>query len=161
MVTAQVLEEVLTLTEAVTVAERLGHPLDRNNLVRYAQEGRLVARKSGGTWLTTRAAVRDLVVSLEAEKRGRPRQLRLAPGRVVRYTRTPELVSTLMDIQHLRSVLREEKLPAEQEAQLWEELSTAAIYHIPHLAGNALTFDEAKAVIDEHRQRQRAARVAG
>ena len=76
MVTTRVLEEVLTLTEAVTVADRLGHPLDRNNLVRYAKEGRLVARKSGGTWLTTRAAVRDLVVSLEAEKRGRPRQLR-------------------------------------------------------------------------------------
>ena len=161
MVTTQVLEEVLTLTEAVTVAERLGHPLDRNNLVRYAKEGRLVARKSGGTWLTTRAAVRDLVVSLEAEKRGRPRQLRLAPGRIVRYTRTPELVSTLADIQHLRTALREEKLSAEQEARLWEELSTAAIYHTSHLEGNTLTFDEAKAVIDEHRQRKRAARADG
>ena len=154
MVTTQVLEEVLTLTEAVTVADRLGHPLDRNNLVRYAKEGRLVARKSGGTWLTTRAAVRDLVVSLEAEKRGRPRQLRLAPGRVVRYTRTPELVSTLTDIQDLRTALRQQKLTAEREAQLWEELSTAAIYHTTRLEGNALTFDEAKAVIEEHRRRE-------
>ena len=161
MVTTQVLEEVLTLTEAVTVADRLGHPLDRNNLVRYAKEGRLVARKSGGTWLTTRAAVRDLVVSLEAEKRGRPRQLRLAPGRIVRYTRTPELVSTLTDIQNLRTALREVKLPSEREAQLWEELSTAAIYHTTHLEGNALTFDEAKAVIDKHRRHKRNAKTDG
>jgi len=80
---------------------------------------------------------------------------------VVRYTRTPELVSTLTDIQHLRTALREEKLSAEQEAQLWEELSTAAIYHATHLESNALTFDEAKAVIDEHRQRKRDARAGG
>jgi hypothetical protein len=157
MVTTQVLEEVLTLAEAVNVAERLGHPLDRNNLVRYAKEGRLTARKSGGTWLTTRAAVRDLVVSLEAEKRGRPRKLHLAPGRVVRYTRTPELVSALTDIQRLRAALREKKLSAEREAQLWEELSTTAIYHTNRLEGNALTFEEAKAVIDEYRQRKKGA----
>ena len=157
MVTDRVLEEVLTLAEAVIVAERLGHPLDRNNLVRYAKEGRLVARKSGGTWLTTRAAVRDLVVSLEAEKRGRPRKLHLAPGRVVRYSRTPELVSTLSDIQRLRGELRERKLSAEREAQLWEELSTAAIYHTNRLEGNTLTFEEAQGVIDEYRQRKKGA----
>jgi len=155
MVTTQVLEEVLTLAEAVNVAERLGHPLDRNNLVRYAKEGRLAARKSGGTWLTTRAAVRDLVVSLEAEKRGRPRKLHLAPSRVVRYTRTPELVSALTDIQRLRAALRETKLSVEREVQLWEELSTAAIYHTNRLEGNALTFEEAQAVIDEYRQRKK------
>ena len=153
MVTTQVLEEVLTLTEAVTVAERLGRPLDRNNLVRYAKEGRLVARKSGGTWLTTRAAVRDLVVSLEAEKRGRPRRLKLAPGRIVQYSRTPELVSALADIQRLRSTLRDKGLSAEHEARLWEDLTTAAIYHTNHLEGNELTFEEAKAIITEHRQR--------
>jgi hypothetical protein len=155
MATTQILEEVLTLAEAVTVADRLGHPLDRNNLVRYAKEGRLAARKSSGTWLTTRAAVRDLIVSLEAEKRGRPRRLRLSPGRTVHYTRTSELVSALADIQRLRAELRHKKRPVEQEAQLWERLTTAAIYHTNHLEGNALTFDEAKAVMDEYRRRKK------
>jgi hypothetical protein len=155
MITTQVLDEVLTLTEAVSVADRLGHPIDRNNLVRYATAGRLLARKSGGTWLTTRASVRDLIVSLEAEKRGRPRRLRVAPGRVIRYTRTPELVSALADIQRLRATLRNQTLSADQEARLWEKLSTAAIYHTNHLEGNPLTFEEAKAVIDEYRQKKK------
>jgi|GEM_PF-1368309 len=152
MVSTQILDEVMTLAEAATVAERLGHPVDRNNLVRYAKDGRLVSRKSGGTWLTTRAAVRDLVVSLEAETRGRPRRLHLAPGRVVQYARTPELVSALADIQRLRTTLRDQRLPAEREADLWEALTTAAIYHTNHLEGNALTFDEAQAIISEHRR---------
>jgi hypothetical protein len=152
MVTPQVLEEVLTISEAVGVAKRLGHPLARNNLVRYAQEGRLAARKSGGTWLTTRASLRDLVVSLEVETRGRPRKLRLSPKRVVHYTRTPELVSTLAEIQQLRADLRKQALPSEQEAQLWEELTTAAVYHTTHLEGNELTFAEAQTIIDEYRQ---------
>ncbi len=161
MLTEQVLDEVLTVSEAVEVAQRLGHPVERNNLVRYAKEGRLAARKSGGTWLTTRSAVRDLVVSLEAQSRGRPRKLRLSPQRVVRYTRTPELVSILQEIQRLRATLRERALPAEREARLWEELTTAAIYHTNHLEGNQLTFEEAKAVIDEHRQRKKATSTDG
>lgn len=158
MVAAQVLDEALTLAEAAAVAERLGHPLDRNNLVRYAKEGRLVARKSGGTWLTTRASVRDLIVSLEAEKRGRPRKLRLARGRIARHTRTPELVSALTDIQRLRAALRGRTLSAEKEARLWEALTTSAIFHTNHLEGNPLTFEEAKGVIDEYRQRTREER---
>lgn len=157
MVINHVLDEVLTVAEAVAVAVRLGHPVDRNNLVRYAKEGRLVARKSGGTWLTTRSAVRDLIVSLETEKRGRPRKLQLLPKRIARYTRTPELVVALKDIQRLRTSLRERVLPAEREAQLWEDLTTAAVYHTNRLEGNSLTFEEAKAVIDEYRQRPKSA----
>ncbi|HLE62728.1 MAG TPA: hypothetical protein VI750_06310 [Pyrinomonadaceae bacterium] len=156
MLTTQVLDEVLTVAEAVEVAERMGHPVDRNNLVHYAKDGRLVARKSGGTWLTTRSAVRDLIVSLETETRGRPRKLRLSPKRIVRYTRTPELVSALQDIQRLRATLRDQALPAEREAQLWDDLTTAAVYHTNHLEGNQLTFDEAKVVIEEYRQRKKA-----
>lgn len=159
MATAQILEEVLTLAEAVVIAEHLGHPLDRNNLIRYAKEGRLVARKSGGTWLTTRSALRDLVVSLESETRGRPRRLHLAPGRIVQYSRTPELVSALADIQHLRSTLRAKRLSAEHEARLWEDLTTAAVYHTNHLEGNELTFDEAKAIIIEHRHRMKGSEL--
>ncbi len=157
MIVPQVLDEVLTLAEAVTIADRLGHPIDRANLIRYAQTGRLQARKSGGTWLTTRTALRDLVVSLEAEARGRPRHVRLSGQRAVRYTRTPELVSTLKDIQQLRAALRERPLPAEQEARLWAELTTAAVYHTNHLEGNLLTFEEAQEVIDAHRQHRKAA----
>ena len=157
MMTPEILDEVLTLTEAVTNAERLGHPIDRGNLIRYAQSGRLSARKSGGTWLTTRTALRDLVVSLEAETRGRPRPVRLSSKRTIRYTRTPELLSALKDIQRLRGALRDQPLLAEQEARLWEELTTQAVYHTNHLEGNLLTFEEAQAVIDEHRQRKKAA----
>jgi hypothetical protein len=156
MVTTQVLEQVVTLAEAVSVAKQLGHPLDRNNLVRYAKEGRLAARKSGGTWLTTRTSVRDLVVSLEGEKRGRPRKLHLSSRRTARYTRTPELVAALTDIQRLRTELRAATLPAEEEARLWEELTTIAVYHTNHLEGNPLTFEEAKTVMDEYRQRTQA-----
>ena len=89
--------------------------------MRYAQEGRLAARKSGGTWLTTWASLRDLVVSLEAETRGRPRKLRLSPKRVVHYTRTPELVSTLAEIQQYArdvSVITQQHAPAHPRAQL-------------------------------------------
>jgi len=50
--------------------------------------------------------------------------------------------------------LRKHKLWAEREAQLWEELSSAAIFYTTHLEGNELTFDEAKAVIEEHRRRK-------
>lgn len=91
-------------------------------------------------------------MSLEAETRGRPRKLRLSPKRVVRYTRTPELVSALADIQQLRTDLRKQALPAEEEAHLWEVLTTAAVYHTTHLEGNELTFAEAQTIIDEYRQ---------
>jgi hypothetical protein len=152
MASAEILEEVLTLTEAAEVAYRLGHPLDRSNLVQYANQGRLQARKSGGTWLTTRTAVRELILSLESETRGRPRKYQLSRGRTVRYTRNPELIATLADIQRLRSELRQASLPAQQARQLWDELTAVAIYHTNHLEGNVLTFEEAKAIIDAHRQ---------
>jgi hypothetical protein len=161
MATAEILEEVLTLSEAATVAEHFGHPIDRNNLIRYAKEGRLQSRKSGGTWLTTRSAVRALILSLEAETRGRPRKLRLSPGRTIRYTRTPELLANLADIQRLRAELREMKLGPEQERQLWDDLTTRAVYHTTHLEGNELTFEEAKAVIDAHRQSRSGRRPDG
>jgi hypothetical protein len=160
MTETQVLEEVLTLAEAVAVAKHLGHPLDRNNLVRYVKSRRLAARKSGGTWLTTRSAVRTLVISLEAERRGRPRKLHLGSKQVVRYTRTPELVTALQEIQDLRAMLRQKSLSANVESRLWNELTTAAIYHTNHLEGNPLTFEEATAVIDEYRQRRSAKSVA-
>lgn len=155
MIATEILEEALTLTEAVTVAERLGHPLDRNNLTRYAFAGRLLARKSGGTWLTTRSALRDLIVSLESETRGRPRQVRIGK-RVARYTRTPELVEQLGEIQELRTRLRSHKLAASQEARMWKELTTSAIYHTNRMEGNALTFQEAAAVIEQYRRNQAA-----
>ncbi len=85
------------------------------------------------------------------------RHVRLSSQRTVRYTRTPELLSALKDIQRLREALREQSLPAEQEAHLWEELTTTAVYHTNHLEGNLLTFEEAKSVIDEYRQRKKAA----
>jgi hypothetical protein len=151
MIATEILEEALTLTEAVTVAERLGHPLDRNNLTRYATEGRLLARKSGGTWLTTRSALRDLIVSLESETRGRPRQVRIGK-RVAQYTRTPALVERLGEIQRLRSQLRSHKLSASQEARLWKELTTSAIYHTNRMEGNALSFQEAAAIIEQYRE---------
>jgi len=161
MATAEILGEVLTLSEAAAVADYFGHPIDRNNLVRYAKEGRLQSRKSGGTWLTTRSAVRELILSLEAETRGRPRKLRLSPGRTIRYTRQPELLAALADIQRLRAELREIKLPPEKERQLWEDLTTVAVYHTTHLEGNELTFEEAKAVIDAHRQSQPGIKLNG
>ncbi len=153
MIATEILEEALTLTEAVTVAEHLGHPMDRNNLTRYAAEGRLLARKSGGTWLTTRSSLRDLIVSLERETRGRPRQVRLGK-RVVRFTRTPELVARLGEIQRLRATLRSHKLSVTQEARLWKDLTTTAIYHTNRMEGNALSFEEGAAIIDQYRQNQ-------
>lgn len=95
---------------------------------------------------------RDRIVASEAETGGQPRRLHLAPGRVMLYARTPELVSALADIQRLRTTLRDQHLPAEREADLWEALTTAAIYHTNHLEGNALTFEEARAIITEHRR---------
>jgi len=151
MLDAQMLSEVVTLGEAVELARRLGHPLDRANLTRYAQSGRLAARKSKGTWLTTRSAVRDLVVSLEADARGRPRPVKIR-RLAIAYRRTPELAASLKRIQEAREALRARKLSPAREARLWDELTTEAIYHTNRLEGNALTFEEAKAVIEAQRQ---------
>jgi len=154
MIVGQVLNEVMTLAEAVKLSRLLGHPVDRANLLRYAQEGRLTARKSAGTWLTTRSAVRDLVVSLESHTRGRPRQVRLGEGRSVRYSLTPELTATMQEIEQLQTALRSQTLEPEQEQQLLDELSAVAVYHTNHLEGNDLTYEEAKTVIDAYRQEQ-------
>ncbi len=157
MIANEILEETLTLTEAVDVAERLGHPLDRSNLTRYATEGRLVARKSGGTWLTTRTALRDLVVALEGETRGRPRKIGLGK-RTLKYTRAPELIQMLEEIQRTRAALRSRKLSVTQETRLWDDLTTRAIYHTNRMEGNPLSFQEAAAVIEQHRQSKRRAK---
>ena len=53
--TMNTLEQVITLTEAATIC-RLSYRM----LVRRAQAGEFEARKSGGVWLTTRAAVQGL-----------------------------------------------------------------------------------------------------
>jgi hypothetical protein len=150
MLINRVLNEVVTLGEAVELATRLGHPLDRANLMRYAQAGRLTARKSKGTWLTTRGALRDLIVSLDAESRGRPRPVMIEKLSVT-YTRTPELVSSLKRIQETREVLRARELSPGREDELWNELETEAIYHTNRLEGNVLTFEEAQAVIEAYK----------
>jgi len=151
MLETQILNEVVTLGEAVELAKQLGHPLDRANLARYAQSGRLAARKSKGTWLTTRGAMRDLVVSLEAEARGRPRPVKIR-RLAITYSRTPELAASLKRIQEAREALRARKLLPTREAQLWDKLTTEAIYHTNQLEGNSLTYEEARAVIEAHRQ---------
>jgi hypothetical protein len=159
MIAGQVLNEVMTLAEAVKLSRLLGHPVDRANLLRYAQDGRLVARKSAGTWLTTRSALRELVVSLETQTRGRPRQVHLSEGRAVSYSLTPELVTALQEIKQLQAALRNQALEPEQEQQLLDELNTRAIYHTNHLEGNELTYDEAKTIIEAYRQEQKNARA--
>ncbi len=152
MIVGQALNEVMTLAEAVKLSRLLGHPVDRANLLRYAQEGRLTARKSAGTWLTTRSALRDLVISLETQTRGRPRQVRLGEGRSISYSLTPELATTLQEIEQLQTALRRQALEPEQEQQLLDELNERAIYHTNHLEGNELTYEEAQAVIRQYRQ---------
>ncbi len=69
------LQEVITLPEATEIAREMGYAVDRSNLIRYAQAGRLLARKSQGTWLTTRSALQALILELSEETRGRPRNL--------------------------------------------------------------------------------------
>ncbi len=157
MIAGQVLNEVMTIAEAVQLSRLLGHPVDRANLLRYAQEGRLTARKSAGTWLTTRSALRDLVVSLETQPRGRPRQVRLGEGRSIGYSLTPELAAALQEIEQLQTALRDQTIEPAQEQQLLDELNARAVYHTNHLEGNELTYEEAKAVIEAYRQEQQNA----
>ena len=100
MLTQQALVEVVTLPEAVALAERLGYSLDRSNLLRYARSGRLIARKSQGTWLTTRSALKALVVELALQPRGRPRAAEPAWATV---EPSPDLVATLAEIDDLKA----------------------------------------------------------
>ena len=99
-----------------------------------------------------RMSSRDLILSLEIEVRGRPRQIRIGQQRLVSYSRTPELVAALNEIQRLREDIRIKNLSPEKEKRLWDELTTRAVYHTNHLEGNPLTFEEAKAVIDEYQR---------
>ncbi len=51
-----------------------------------------------------------------------------------------------------RETLRTRALPLEREAQLWDELTTQAVYYTDRLEGNPLTFEEARAVIEAHKK---------
>lgn len=145
MIVNDLLREVITLPEAVEVAARLGYKLDRSNLLRSAQSGRLVARKSVGTWLTTRTAVQELVLELATEERGRPRPTVPAWADV---QITPELADVLEEIDLLRQQLdTTSRQPAEEE-RIRRELTIEAIYHTNHLAGNSLSLPEVRSIVE-------------
>jgi hypothetical protein len=145
MLTRQILEEVITLPEAALLAEKMGYTLDRSNLLRYARSGRLVARKSQGAWLTTRAALQALIVELAAEARGRPRPISPAWAEV---EVTPDLAASLAEIDVLRAeVAGQSRSPAERE-RVRRELIVEAIYHTNRIEGNPLSLPEVRAVVE-------------
>jgi hypothetical protein len=145
MQTQNVLQEVVTLPEASKLAATMGYGLDRSNLLRYARAGRLMARKSGGTWLTTRSAVQALILELAGETRGRPRTLATPWAEV---SMSPELAETLAEIDHLRSELvQQARSPAEEE-DLRRELTVEAIYHSNRIEGNQLSLPEVRTIVD-------------
>ena len=145
MQTQNALQEVVTLPEASKLTATMGYGLDRSNLLRYARAGRLMARKSGGTWLTTRSAVQALILELAGETRGRPRTL-LTPWTEV--SMSPELTETLAEIDHLRAELAQQiRTPAEEE-HLRRELTVEAIYHSNRIEGNQLSLPEVRAVVE-------------
>lgn len=152
MLTNEILREAITLPEAVELSAQLGHALDRRNLHRYARSGRLAARKSQGTWLTTRSALVELIADLERERRGRPLQTPRAATPLA-YDRTPEVEAMLAEIERLRTELT--RRPAPPPAIL-QALETDAIYYTAHLEGNPLTLDEARQVIDTYRAERAA-----
>lgn len=140
-----VLQEVVTLPEASKLAATMGYGLDRSNLLRYARAGRLMARKSGGIWLTTRSAVQALIVELAGETRGRPRAL-VTPWAEV--SMSPELAETLAEIDHLRGELAQQaRSPAEAE-HLRRELAVEAIYHTNRIEGNQLSLPEVRVIVE-------------
>jgi hypothetical protein len=144
MIVQEILEEVVTLPEAATIATNMGYTLDRSNLLRYAQSGRLMARKSEGTWLTTRSALQALILELAAQPRGRPRTE--APDWAT-FEMTPELAMTLAEIDKLREqVSAVERSPAEKE-QLHRDLTVEAIYHTNRIEGNRLSLPEVRVVV--------------
>lgn len=77
----------------------------------------------------------------------------------ITYSRTPELAVSLKRIQEARAALRSQRLSPEREAQLWDELTTRAVYHTNHLEGNPLTFEEARAVIEAQLQAEKDRRA--
>jgi predicted nucleotidyltransferase len=140
----EILEEVITLPEAATIAAQMGYSLDRSNLLRYARSGRLAARKSEGTWLTTRSALQALILELAAQPRGRPRAE--APTWAT-FKMTPELVATLDQIDELRAQVNGlEQSPADEE-RLRRELTIEVIYHTNRIAGNRLSLPEVRAIV--------------
>jgi hypothetical protein len=148
----EILREAITLPEAVDLSARLGHALDRRNLERYARGGRLIARKSRGTWLTTRSAMVDLITDLERERRGRPLQ-RARSAAIPAYQRTAQIETILNEVDQLRTELARRPLPSPAFLQA---LETDAIYHTAHLEGNPLTLEEARRVIDAYRDERAA-----
>ena len=153
MLARQILEEVIALPEGSVLAGKMGHTLDRSNLLRYARSGRLVARKSQGAWLTTRAALQALIVELAAEARGRPRPvpvLGAVEGTSAWATVeiAPDVAASLGEIDALRSELANQPhSPAERE-RLRRELAVEAIYHTNRIEGNPLSLPEVRAVVE-------------
>jgi hypothetical protein len=147
MLVREILEEVVTLPEASALAGRMGYAMDRSNLLRYARSGRLMARKSQGTWLTTRAALQALIVEVAAEARGRPRPTAEEWGTV---EITPDLAATLAEIDDLRTRLAAQQRSAAQREQLRRELTVEAIYHTNRIEGNPLTLPEVRAVVEAY-----------
>jgi len=145
MIVQDILNEVITLPEATAIADQMGYPLDRSNLLRYAQSGRLVARKSQGTWLTTRSALQTLILELAAQPRGRPREE--VPAWAT-FKMTPELSATLDRIDEWRVQLSALERPAAEREQLRRELTVEAIYHTSHIEGNHLSLPEVRAIVE-------------
>ena len=153
MLARQILEEVITLPEGSVLAAKMGYALDRSNLLRYARSGRLVARKSQGAWLTTRAALQALIVELAADTRGRPRPVSAlgADEKTPTWATvelTPAMAASLTEIDALRSELAgRPHSPAERE-RLCRELTVEAIYHTNRIEGNLLSLPEVRAVVE-------------
>jgi hypothetical protein len=145
MLTRQALEEVVTLPEAAALAKRLGYSLDRSNLLRYAKSGRLIARKSQGTWLTTRSAVKALIVELSLQPRGRPSTTEPA---WVDVEPSVDLVTTLAEIDELKAQLATRERSSAENEQLRRELTVEAIYHTNRIEGNELTLPEVRSIVE-------------
>jgi hypothetical protein len=60
-------------------------------------------------------------------------------------------MASLKQIQETRQALRGRTLSSTREAELWDQLTTEAVYHTNRLEGNMLTFEEAQAVIEAHK----------
>jgi len=145
MLSQNVLQEVVTLPEASALTQRLGYGLDRSNLLRYARAGRLVARKSGGTWLTTRSAVQALILELSGETRGRPRS---QPAAWPDVSMSPELLEALAVVDDLKSKLAQTDRSPDEMDRRRRELTVEAIYHTNRIEGNQLSLPEVREIVE-------------
>ncbi len=145
MIISQILEEVVTLPEAATIASQMGYSLDRSNLLRYAQSGRLVARKSQGAWLTPRSALQALIVELALASRGRPRQ---SPPIWAQVETTADLGATLAAIDDLRGQLGAQHRSEAECIQMRRELTVEAIYRTNRIEGNQLSLREVRDIVE-------------